>query len=54
VTLAREVAVAPLWAAADELARIAPNDPLVGELMRKLEDAQAPEPVTNARHVVWF
>ena len=52
---ARQVALTALGAAAEEVAHLAPNDPLAAAVLRGLNErnrAQGPEP--SSRSVVWF
>lgn len=53
----REVAVAALWAAASEVVRLAPDDPLAVQILQEFERARAeggPADSAAARNVVWF
>jgi hypothetical protein len=53
----REVALAALWAAASEVVRLAPDDPLAVQILQELERARgeaSPTDSAAARNVVWF
>jgi hypothetical protein len=53
----REVALAALWAAASEVVRLAPDDPLAVQILQEFERAQgeaSPTDSATARNVVWF
>lgn len=53
----REVALAALWAAASEVVRLAPDDPLVVQILQEFERARgeaSPADSAAARNVVWF
>jgi hypothetical protein len=59
VERAREVALATFWAAAAEIVRLAPDDPLAARLLEELEGARRAEAgdtmgPAGARNVVWF
>lgn len=57
VQRAREVALAALWAAASEVARIAPDAPLAVGILQEFERARgedSPSDSVGARNVVWF
>jgi hypothetical protein len=56
---AREVALAALWAAANEVVRLAPDDPVTGQILRgferaRQEQAEASEGELPVRQVIWF
>jgi hypothetical protein len=52
---AREVALAALWAAATEIVRLAPDDPVAGQIVHAFEQARADRrPDAGARQVLWF
>jgi hypothetical protein len=52
---AREVALAALWAAASEIVRLAPDDPVAGQIVHAFEQARADRrPDAGARQVLWF
>lgn len=52
---AREVALAALWAAATEIVRLAPDDPVAGQIMNAFEQARSDRrPAAGARQVMWF
>ncbi len=53
---AREVARATLWAAASEIVRLAPDDPLAVRILEEIEAAheQSRERADAARSVIWF
>jgi len=53
----REVALAALWAAASEVVRLAPDDPLAVQILQEFERARgeaSPADSAAARSVVWF
>ncbi len=59
VELARQVALSAFWAAAAEVVRLAPNDPLAARILQELErqdedGAEGGEGTGAARNVVWF
>jgi hypothetical protein len=57
VQRAREVALAALWAAASEVVRLAPEDPLAVEILQGFERARSegsPGDSAAARNFVWF
>jgi hypothetical protein len=54
---AREVALTAFWGAANEIVRIAPDDPLVVQIILGFDRtlaAQTSGPQQEARHVLWF
>lgn len=53
---AREVAQATLWAAAAEVVRLAPDDPLAVRILQEFERARAEDAdrKDGARSVIWF
>jgi hypothetical protein len=52
---ARQAAVSALGSAAEEVAHLAPNDPLAAAVLRGLsERAQQQRPEPSSRSVVWF
>lgn len=54
-TRAREVALATLWAAASEVIRLAPEDPVAASILQELERQQRRSSETDdASSVVWF
>ena len=55
VLQAREVAVAALWAAAAEVIRLAPDDPLAARILQAFErQAETRSSAEGERNVVWF
>jgi hypothetical protein len=52
VELAREVALAAFWAAAAEIVRLAPDDPVAARILQETERAGPGR--ENVRSVVWF
>jgi len=57
VQRAREVALAALWAAASEVVRLAPEDPLTVGILQEFERARgegSPSDSAAERNVVWF
>jgi hypothetical protein len=53
----REVALSALYAAANEVVRFAPNDPIAGEILRGFQRVrlqQLAQPEQPARQIVWF
>jgi hypothetical protein len=58
VAQAREVALAALWAAASEVVRLAPDDPVAGEILRGFERARQEGADTTSgppvKQVIWF
>jgi hypothetical protein len=53
--MAREVALAAFWAAAEEIVRLAPDDPLAARILQEFgrgEETEASQDET--RNVVWF
>jgi hypothetical protein len=58
VAQAREVALAALWAAAGEVVRLAPDDPVAGQILRGFEQARQEEQTGGdrppVRQVIWF
>jgi hypothetical protein len=58
VAQAREVALAALWAAASEVVRLAPDDPVAGEILRGFERARQEQADTASgppvNQVIWF
>jgi hypothetical protein len=54
-TRAREVALATLWAAASEIVRLAPEDPVAARILEELERQHRQTAETDDRSsVVWF
>lgn len=57
-TQAREVALAALWAAANEIVRLAPDDPVTGQILRGFERARQQTGIEDeqppVRQVIWF
>jgi hypothetical protein len=54
---AREVAQAALWAAASEVVRMAPDDPLAVEILKAFEQSRGSEGAAageTVRNVLWF
>lgn len=55
---AREVALAALWAAAGEVVRLAPDDPVAGQILRGFERARQERSPSGeqppVRQVIWF
>lgn len=56
---AREVALAALWAAANEVVRLAPDDPVTGQILRGFERARQEQAAPGneqppVRQVIWF
>lgn len=53
---AREVALSAFWAAAAEIVRLAPDDPVAARILTEIESSrEAEEPVDGAvRRMVWF
>lgn len=56
---AREVALAALWAAANEIIRLAPDDPVTGQILRGFERARQEQAAGQdeelpVRQVIWF
>jgi hypothetical protein len=52
---ARQVAIAALGSAAEEVAHLAPNDPLAAAVLRGLnERSKSQGPAPSSRSVVWF
>jgi hypothetical protein len=55
---AREVALAALWAAAGEVVRLAPDDPIAGQILRGFERARQQQTRSGeqppVRQVIWF
>jgi len=56
---AREVALAALWAAANEVVRLAPDDPVTGQILRGFERARQEQSAPDeeeppVRQVIWF
>lgn len=56
VAAGREAAFAALYAAAAELARLDPDDPVAARLLQSLERADTAEPAADqeTRQIVWF
>lgn len=55
VELARQVALSAFWAAAEEVVRLAPNDPLAARILQELERQDEGEGTgAGERNVVWF
>ena len=57
VQRAREVALAALWAAASEVVRLAPEDPLAVQILQEFERARGESSASDSagsRNVVWF
>jgi hypothetical protein len=56
VAQVREVALAALWGAAWEIVRLAPDDPVAGQILRGFEATPQAAGVQReeARHVIWF
>jgi hypothetical protein len=53
----REVALTALHAAANEVVRLAPNDPIAAEILRgfqRVKDQQAAQRPQQQRQVIWF
>ena len=56
---AREVALAALWAAANEVVRLAPDDPVTGQILRGFERSRQEQAASASeelpvRQVIWF
>jgi hypothetical protein len=56
IAQAREVALAAFWAAAAEIVRLAPDDPLAARILQELEREERPQAGGGggARTVIWF
>ena len=52
--MAREVALSAFWAAAEEIVRLAPDDPLAARILQEFGRGGQTEGEEAARNVVWF
>jgi hypothetical protein len=50
----REVALTALYAAANEMVRLAPNDPVAAEILRGFQRAKQQQNANPQRRIVWF
>jgi hypothetical protein len=50
----REVALTALYAAANEMVRLAPNDPVAAEILRGFQRARQQQNANPQRRIVWF
>src|SRR5262245_7400637 len=50
----REVALTALYAAANEVVRLAPNDPVAVEILRGFQRARQQQDTNPQRRIVWF
>lgn len=52
---AREIALATFWAAALEIVRLAPDDPVAARILTEIESSREPkQPADGVRRVAWF
>jgi hypothetical protein len=52
--MAREVALAAFWAAAEEIVRLAPDDPMAARILQEFGRGEPGEGEDETRNVVWF